>query len=67
MKKKISLIFLYFILSIQLLFSQEVFKAMFYNVLNYPLQQPTSRIQDLEIIINDYLPDLFMICELNNV
>ena len=39
---------------------------MFYNVLNYPLQEPTSRIQDLGVILNDYRPDLFMICELNN-
>ena len=40
---------------------------MFYNVLNYPLQEePDTRLQDLDIILNDYLPDLFMICELNN-
>jgi len=48
------------------LFSQENFKLMFYNVLNYPLQEPTTRIQNLRIIIDDYKPDLFMICELNN-
>ena len=46
-------------------FSQETFKAMFYNVLNFPLQQPASRIQHLDVVLNDYLPDLFMICELN--
>lgn len=40
---------------------------MFYNVLNYPLQEePDTRLQDLDIILNDYRPDLFMICELNN-
>ena len=48
------------------LFSQENLKLMFYNVLNYPLQEPASRIQNLEVIITDYSPDLFMICELNN-
>ena len=48
------------------LFSQENFKLMFYNVLNYPLQEPASRIQDLGVIIDDYRPDIFMICELNN-
>ncbi len=48
------------------LFSQENIKMMFYNVLNYPLQQPASRIQDLGVIIDDYRPDVFMICELNN-
>ena len=47
-------------------FSQETFKAMFYNVLNFPLQQPANRIQHLDVILNDYLPDLFMICELNS-
>ena len=48
------------------LFSQENIKMMFYNVLNYPLQEPASRIQDLGVIIDDYRPDVFMICELNN-
>ncbi len=47
-------------------FSQETFKTMFYNVLNFPIQIPASRIQQLDIILNDYQPDLFMICELNN-
>lgn len=46
-------------------FSQETFKTMFYNVLNYPLQAPANRIQHLDVILNDYQPDLFMICELN--
>jgi len=48
------------------LYSQENIKMMFYNVLNYPLQAPASRIQDLGVIIDDYRPDVFMICELNN-
>jgi len=47
-------------------FSQETFKTMFYNVLNFPLQEPANRIQHLDVILNDYLPDLFMICELND-
>ena len=46
--------------------SQETFKVMFYNLLNFPLQEPASRIQHLDFILNDYLPDLFMVCELNN-
>lgn len=46
--------------------AQESFKTMFYNVLNYPSQAPASRVDQLEIIIQDYQPDLFMICELNN-
>jgi endonuclease/exonuclease/phosphatase family metal-dependent hydrolase len=48
------------------LHSQENLKLMFYNVLNYPLQVPASRIQDLGVIIDDFRPDLFMICELNS-
>lgn len=47
--------------------SQDTFKAMFYNLLNYPLQEPASRLQHLEYILNDYQPDLFMVCELNNL
>ena len=47
-------------------FSQETFKTMFYNVLNYPLQLPANRIQHLDVILNDYQPDLFMVCELNS-
>lgn len=46
-------------------FSQESLKAMFYNVLNFPFQEPASRIQHLDVVLNNYLPDLFMICELN--
>ncbi|MBT8260384.1 MAG: hypothetical protein HKO92_10575 [Flavobacteriaceae bacterium] len=66
MTKKIPLLFL-FILSFQFNTAQEVFKTMFYNVLNYPLEQGSiSRLQDLDVILNDFQPDLFMICELNN-
>ncbi|MDC1052041.1 T9SS type A sorting domain-containing protein [Flavobacteriaceae bacterium] len=39
---------------------------MFYNVLNYPIQEPANRIQYLQTILDDYRPDIFMICELNN-
>lgn len=45
---------------------QETFKVMFYNVLNYPDQAPASRIDNLENIMLDYQPDLFMVCEINN-
>lgn len=46
--------------------AQENFRVMFYNVLNYPLQQPASRIQNFETIVEDYAPDLFLACEINN-
>lgn len=49
------------------LLAQETFKLMFYNLLNFPLQDvPANRIDHLEIILSDYQPDLFMVCELNN-
>ncbi len=38
---------------------------MFYNLLHYPTTQP-SRITNLEAILDDYQPDLFMVCELEN-
>ncbi len=40
---------------------------MFYNLLNFPLQEPAlSRLNELEIILSDYQPDLLMVCELND-
>ncbi len=48
------------------LHGQETFKVMFYNVLNYPDQGPVTRINNLEVIIQDYQPDIFMVCEVNN-
>jgi len=61
-----SKILLLLVFSLQSLVAQETFKTMFYNVLNYPDQAPASRINDLAVILDDYQPDLFMICELNN-
>jgi hypothetical protein len=56
------------ILITQSLFSQENIKVMFYNLLNFPLETNVSnRIQYLDQTLNTYQPDLFMVCELNNV
>lgn len=50
------------------IYSQETYKTMFYNLLNFPLQEPANdRLSNLEFIVNDYQPDLFMVCELNNI
>jgi len=47
---------------------QETFKVMFYNLLNYPLEDAVpNREDDLEFILSDYQPDLFLVCELNDV
>jgi len=64
MKKKllIAVIVFSYVLNIS---SQETFKLMFYNLLNFP-DQDTTKILDLEVILEDYKPDLFMVCELNN-
>ena len=66
MNKRVVITLITVCLFVNSLFSQENIKMMFYNVLNYPLQAPASRIQDLSIILDDYRPDVFMICELNN-
>lgn len=55
------------VLMFQSLSAQENFKLMFYNLLNFPLEDAVpNRLQYLELILNDYQPDLFMVCELNN-
>jgi hypothetical protein len=66
MKGKVCITLLFSVVLVSSVFAQETFKAMFYNLLNYPQQQPASRIDNLETIIDDYQPDLFMICELNS-
>ncbi|WP_425075689.1 endonuclease/exonuclease/phosphatase family protein [Psychroserpens sp. S379A] len=67
MKKKIGLVLMLCIITCNGLHAQENFKMMFYNLLNFPLEDAVpNRIQELEIILNDYQPDLFMVCELNN-
>ncbi|MGB1308067.1 MAG: hypothetical protein ACPG6B_04100 [Oceanihabitans sp.] len=56
------------LISLNSLFAQDSFKVMFYNLLNFPYQtNATNRINDLEVILNDYQPDIFMVCELNNI
>lgn len=48
--------------------AQETVKVMFYNLLNYPLEDAVpNRIADLSYILSDYQPDLFLVCELNNI
>ncbi len=63
MLKKITFIFL--LLQTISSTSQDNVKLMFYNLLHYPTTMP-SRISNLEIILDDYQPDIFMVCELEN-
>lgn len=61
---KVSLLWL-FLCSINLN-AQETFKIMFYNLLDFPSEEPLSRIQDLNYVLGAYQPDLLMVCELND-
>ena len=65
MKKLLIILCLGLGLGLQHINAQENIKTMFYNVLNFPDISP-DRIDDLEVIISEYLPDLFMVCELND-
>ncbi len=66
MRKRVFITLAITFVFINLLVSQRNYKLMFYNVLNYPIQEPANRIQYLQTILDDYRPDIFMICELNN-
>ena len=46
-------------------FSQNTIKTMFYNVLEFPELNP-NRISLLQDILQDYSPDIFMVCELQS-
>lgn len=46
-------------------FSQKTVKTMFYNVLEFPELNP-NRISLLQDILQDYSPDIFMVCELQS-
>ncbi|WP_299124570.1 T9SS type A sorting domain-containing protein [uncultured Winogradskyella sp.] len=68
MKKKILVFFTITLLCVLNASAQETFKVMFYNLLNYPLEDAVpNREDDLEFILSDYQPDLFLVCELNNI
>ena len=66
MKKKLIATLVILIISNATILAQETFKTMFYNVLNFPLQN-AAKIDDLGTIVSTYNPDLFMVCELNNI
>ena len=46
-------------------FAQNTIKTMFYNVLEFPELNP-NRISLLQDILQDYSPDIFMVCELQS-
>lgn len=68
MKKKILSFFILGFMNICFVSAQETFKVMFYNLLNYPLEDAVpNREDDLAFVLADYQPDLFLVCELNNI
>ncbi len=68
MKKKLLVFLVAMLLAYPNVSAQETFKVMFYNLLNYPLEDAVpGREQDLAFILADYQPDLFLVCELNNI
>ena len=58
MKKNLLIALIFCLFSLQLTLSQATFKTMFYNVLNYPLQGISDCLDNLQIIIADYPPDI---------
>jgi exonuclease III len=67
MKKNIYLLLMLGAFVCNGLYAQEQFKLMFYNLLNFPLEDAVpNRLQYLEVVLEDYSPDIFMVCELNN-
>lgn len=68
MKKKSLVFFILFLCAIFNVPAQETVKVMFYNLLNYPLEDAVpNRDADLAYILADYQPDMFLVCELNNL
>lgn len=68
MKKKILSFILLGFMNLLFVSAQETFRVMFYNLLNYPLEDAVpNREDDLAFILSDYQPDLFLVCELNNI
>lgn len=64
--KKAIFTYLFFIGFLGILNAQETINAMFYNLLEFPDAPPSNRSTILKIIVEDYQPDLFMVCELKS-
>src|SRR5690606_19985973 len=61
-------ILIFFLIAISLQAnSQGTIKTMVYNLLEFPSAYPNNRADILREIINEYEPDIFMVCELENL
>jgi endonuclease/exonuclease/phosphatase family metal-dependent hydrolase len=54
------------VLSCTLIQAQETINVMFYNLLEFPISSPGGRDVTLKNILNEFDPDIFMVCELQN-
>ncbi len=63
---KIKLISSLLILFSNLAIAQETINVMFYNLLEFPISPPGGRDVILKNILNEFDPDIFMVCELQN-
>lgn len=57
---------LFFLFIFQGLYAQETIKTMFYNVFNYPSAPTPNRAQILSDILDEFQPDIFMVCEVES-
>ncbi len=64
--KNIILTYLFFIGFLYAVNAQETINVMFYNLLEFPDAPPSNRSTILKTIVDDYNPDLFMVCELKS-
>lgn len=62
-KKAFQLLFILFTLGVN---AQGTIKTMVYNILDFPAARPNNRAEILRDILNEYEPDIFMVCELQN-
>lgn len=46
--------------------AQETIRTMFYNILDFPEALPTNRPEILKDILDEFSPDIFMVCELQS-
>ncbi|MDT8415827.1 MAG: T9SS type A sorting domain-containing protein [Flavobacteriaceae bacterium] len=64
--KKFYFLWVVFFWALQLGFGQNTIKTMVYNLLEFPSAPPANRELILKDIFTNYLPDLFMVNELQN-
>ncbi len=57
---------LLFVFSALCLTAQGTIKTMVYNLWDFPTANPSNRAQILKNILNEYEPDIFMVCELQS-